>query len=109
MIKSKDADKIGEFSLTDGRVSRITKFMAETLFDENMGGKEGNTHIALGSAYEDCFSGDVSKLTKEESKKLGFNDSAVHTDIISTAPRRVMAHLKDGSQKLIYENGQFTL
>src|SRR3989344_2509261 len=47
MIATPNADKVGEFSLTDKRFSRITKFMAETLFDENVGGKYGNTHIAL--------------------------------------------------------------
>src|SRR3989344_59333 len=53
MIATPNADKVGEFSLTDKRFSRITKFMAETLFDENVGGKYGNTHIALGNAYHD--------------------------------------------------------
>ena len=48
MIAQENADKVGEFSLTDKRHSRITKFMATTLFDENMGGEFGNTHIALG-------------------------------------------------------------
>ncbi|MBQ2600569.1 aminopeptidase [bacterium] len=28
--------QVGEFSLTDARTSKITKFMAETLFDENV-------------------------------------------------------------------------
>ena len=45
------ACRVGEFSLTDKRFSRIDRFMAETLFDENFGGKEGNCHIALGSSY----------------------------------------------------------
>ncbi|MEI6731894.1 MAG: aminopeptidase, partial [archaeon] len=44
MIATKGADRIGEFSLTDKRFSKIDKFMAETLFDENFGGKYGNTH-----------------------------------------------------------------
>jgi leucyl aminopeptidase (aminopeptidase T) len=38
MIKVENADKIGEFSLTDKRISKINKFMAETLYDENFGG-----------------------------------------------------------------------
>jgi aminopeptidase len=37
MIAQKDANKAGEFSLTDSRLSRITKFMGETLYDENVG------------------------------------------------------------------------
>lgn len=109
MIATKGANKIGEYSLTDKRHSRITKFMAETLFDENMGGPYGNTHLALGMSYRDTYSGDVSKLTTKEAEKLGFNDSSVHTDIISTTRRTVTAHLKDGSKKVIYKDGQFVL
>ena len=52
MIKVKNADKIGEFSLTDGRLSRITKFMAETLFDENRGGRHGNVHTDIVSTFD---------------------------------------------------------
>ncbi len=109
MIATRGADRIGEYSLTDRRFSRITKFMAETLFDENMGGPHGNTHLALGMSYRDTYAGDVSKLTKKQAEALGFNDSSVHTDIISTAPRTVTAHLKNGKEKLIYEHGQFVL
>jgi aminopeptidase len=109
MIATEGADKVGEYSLTDGRHSRITKFMAETLYDENMGGPYGNTHLALGMSYRDTFSGDVSKLTDKEAKRLGFNDSSVHTDIISTTRRTVTAHLKDGSTKVIYKDGRFVL
>lgn len=109
MIATKNADKIGEYSLTDRRHSRITKFMAETLFDENMGGPYGNTHLALGMSYRDTYAGDVSKLTTKEAERLGFNDSSVHTDIISTTRRTVTAHLKDGSTKVIYKDGQFVL
>jgi aminopeptidase len=36
MINIPNANKVGEFSLTDGRFSHITKFMGETLYDENM-------------------------------------------------------------------------
>ena len=109
MIATKDANKIGEYSLTDKRHSRITKFMAETLFDENMGGPYGNTHLALGMSYRDTFRGDVSKLTRKQAEALGFNDSSVHTDIISTTRRTVTAHLKNGSTKVIYKDGKFVL
>ncbi|OGE88309.1 MAG: thermophilic metalloprotease (M29) superfamily [Candidatus Doudnabacteria bacterium RIFCSPLOWO2_02_FULL_49_13] len=109
MIATPGADRIGEYSLTDRRFSRITKFMAETLFDENMGGPQGNTHLALGMSYRDTYAGDAAKLTKKQALALGFNDSSVHTDIISTTPRVVTAHLKNGSRKIIYANGQFVL
>lgn len=109
MIATKNADKIGEFSLTDKRFSRITKFMAETLYDENMGGKYGNTHLALGMSYKDNYPGDPSKVKRETWKKLGYNDSVVHTDIISTTDRTVTATLPGGKEKVIYKNGSFTL
>ncbi len=109
MIAAKNADKIGEFSLTDGRFSKITKFMAETLFDENIGGKYGNTHIAIGMAYKDSYTGDIQSLTQKDWEDLGFNDSSVHTDIVSTENRIVTATLSDGSQKIIYRDGQFQL
>jgi aminopeptidase len=54
MLNTPGGNKLGEFSLTDARLSKITKFMAEILYDENTGGKYGNTHVALGSAFRDC-------------------------------------------------------
>lgn len=109
MIKTKNADRMGEFSLTDKRVSRISKFMATTLFDENFGGKYGNTHIALGKAYKDCYPGDPSKIKNKEWNSLGYNQSAIHTDIISTENRTVTATLKSGKKLIIYKNGKFTV
>lgn len=109
MLKRKDADKVGEFSLTDARFSRITKFMANTLFDENIGGQFGNTHIAIGSSYKDAYAGDPRGVKKPEWKALGFNDSGEHTDMISTEDRVVTAVLTDGSKKVIYQDGKFTV
>lgn len=109
MIATPDADKIGEYSLTDKRLSRINKFMAETLFDENISGPYGNTHLALGSAYHDSYTGNPAKVTKANWAKMGFNDSVVHTDIISTTKRTVTAHLSNGTEKIIYRNGEFLL
>lgn len=109
MIRTKGADKVGEFSLTDNRFSKITKYMGETLFDENIGGKYGNMHIALGSAYKDSYPCNSIKINKEDWDKMGYNDSSVHTDIISTINRIVTVTLSDGQDILIYKNGQFTL
>jgi aminopeptidase len=109
MIKVENADKIGEFSLTDKRLSRITKFMGETLFDENVGGQFGNTHLALGSAYKDSYTGDPADVTEAGWKELGFNESVIHTDIVATTDRTVTATLSDGSKKVIYQNGQFSV
>ena len=103
------SNKIGEFSLTDGRFSCITKFMAQTLYDENIGGKYGNVHIALGKAYKDSYPGNPAHLPKKTWQKLGYNDSVIHTDIISTTKRIVVANLTDGTQKVIYKNGRFVV
>jgi aminopeptidase len=109
MIKTKNADMIGEFSLTDRRFSKITKFMGETLFDENAGGKFGNTHIALGMAYKDSYPGDLTKVKGEEWKKMGYNDSVIHTDIVSRTDRKVVATFTNSYEVVIYENGRFVL
>ena len=109
MVASENADKVGEFSLTDRRFSRITKFMAETLFDENVGGPDGNTHIALGKSYHDCFRGDPAANDAAEWERLGFNESSVHTDIVSTTKRTVTATMRDGAEQVIYADGEFQI
>jgi aminopeptidase len=83
--------------------------MGETLFDENVGGEFGNTHLAVGSAYRESYRGEAGNVTEEEWEELGFNNSVVHTDIVSTSNRKVTATLGDGSKVVIYENGMFTL
>jgi aminopeptidase len=107
MIAVENADKVGEFSLTDRRFSRITKFMGETLFDENVGGENGNTHIAVGAAYRDSYTGDQSNVSEEEWESMGYNNSVVHTDIVATSNRVVTAYLKDGSNRVIYRDGEY--
>jgi aminopeptidase len=101
------SDKLGEFSLTDKRFSRIDRFMANTLFDENYGGKHGNCHIALGSSYSNTYAGDSRRLTPARKRDLGFNQSALHWDLVNTEKKRVTAHLKSGKIISIYENGRF--
>lgn len=101
------AAQIGEFSLTDRRFSKITKFMADILYDENFGGKYGNCHVAVGASYADTYTGDVSRLDETLKKKLGFNSSALHWDLINTEDKTVTAILKNGQTQLVYENGQF--
>ena len=110
LLKLENGNKLGEFSLTDGRLSKITHFMAETLYDENMGGKYGNTHIALGAAFKDCYRGKPKQSwTEADWSKRGFNNSILHADIISTSNRTVTATLPDGSETVIYTNGKFTI
>jgi aminopeptidase len=103
------AGRVGEFSLTDKRFSKISAFMANTLYDENYGGRQGNCHLALGSAYSDAYAGDPADLDAALKRSLGFNDSALHWDLVNTERKRVTAHLKGGGSLTIYENGNFKI
>ena len=109
LIKQKNADKVGEYSLTDKRYSHIDKFMANTLYDENFGGEWGNTHCALGSSYHEAFRGDVKAMKEKDWEHHGFNESPEHTDIIATTDRVVEATLNNGVKKIIYKKGEFTV
>jgi aminopeptidase len=109
IIETTGGNRLGEISLTDARISRITKFMAETLYDENVGGTYGNTHIAIGSSFHECFRGDAHSNKKSDWDKFGFNDSVVHHDIVSTTDRTVTATLANGKTKVIYQKGEFTI
>ena len=110
MIKIEWMTQVWEFSLTDARTSKITKFMAETLFDENVWWQYGNTHIALWMWFDECYNWDKTKLDDSEFKKsIWLNTSAEHVDIISTANRTVTATLEDWTEKIIYENWMFTI
>jgi aminopeptidase len=45
----------------------------------------------------------------EQWEQLGFNDSSVHTDIVSTTDRIVTAKLRGGAERVIYSDGEFQL
>ncbi len=108
MLKAPGGSRLGEVSLTDRRLSRILKPTGEIIYDENIGGTYGNTHIAIGSSFHDCYNGKQNKSAKQWAK-LGFNESVVHSDFVSTSDRTVTAILKDGSSIVIYKDGMFTL
>jgi len=109
MYSDSGARRVGEFSLTDKRFSRVDTFMAHTLLDENYGGEHGNCHIALGGSVLESFTGPPEMLTPELEYELGFNSSDMHWDLVNTQPKRVTAWLKSGEPQLIYENGLFRL
>lgn len=110
MIKIEWMDCLWEFSLTDARTSRITKFMWETLYDENVGWEFWNTHIALWRAFDECYAGDKSKLDDSKFKEsVGLNASAEHVDIISTTDRTVTATLPNWTEKVVYQKWQFVI
>ena len=103
----KGAKRLGEVSFTDKRFSPITKFMANTLFDENVGGKQGNCHVAVGSGFIDVYTGDQKSLTEKVKKDIGLNDSALHWDLVNTERKIVTAYLKGGGKIIIYKDGRF--
>ncbi len=107
LAMDKGACRIGEFSLTDRRFSKIDRFMANTLFDENFGGQWGNCHIAVGSSYSDTYDGNPAELDARRKEELGFNDSALHWDLVNTEKKRVKAVMADGSAVTVYEDGIF--
>ena len=107
LVGAENGDKVGEFSMTDARLSRIDRFMANTLFDENVGGPYGNTHLAIGLGFPHTYDGDPATLTPDDLERLGINQSAVHQDIVSTTDRTVTATLRDGSKRVIYADGHF--
>lgn len=110
MIKIEWMDHLWEFSLTDARVSRITHFMAETLFDENVWWEYGNTHVALWMWFDECYNWDREKLNNSEFKKsIWLNDSAEHVDVISTAKRRATWILQNWENIIIYEDWRFLI
>jgi len=107
LAMDRGAKRIGEFSLTDRRFSRIDRFMADTLFDENFGGEHGNCHIAVGASYTDTYAGNPATMNGALKRKLGFNDSALHWDLVNTEAKTVTAHGSTGKRVVIYENGRF--
>lgn len=103
-----NSNMLGEFSLTDKTASTITRNMSHILYDENVGGEYGNSHIALGNGFPNAYCGKA-ELTPELRKEIGINNSSLHWDVISTESKRVTAFLKDGSEVVIYENGSFII
>ncbi|MEF2232099.1 MAG: aminopeptidase [Pseudodesulfovibrio sp.] len=103
------ARRVGEFSLTDKRFSRVDRFMAHTLLDENFGGEHGNCHLALGGSVLESYTGPAELLTPELEYALGFNASSLHWDLVNTQPKRVTALLGTGEPRLIYEGGSFKI
>ncbi len=109
LVKTPNGDKVGEFSLTDKRFSKITKFMATTLYDENIGGPNGNTHIALGTRSMIV----MTAIPRRLRRLTGRNSASTIRPCIRISFRRpqglVTAYLKNGKEKVIYKDGMFAL
>lgn len=96
---------LGEIALVpyDSPISKLHTLFYETLFDEN-----ASCHFAIGKAYPTCLKGG-SKMSKDELKAHGINDSQVHVDfMVGTKDLEITAKTKDGKELKIFENGNFT-
>ena len=75
-----------------------------TLFDEN-----ASCHLAFGEAYAECIRGGE-KMTKEELRSAGLNDSITHVDfMVGTADLTITGYTRDGREVPVFVNGNFAL
>ena len=98
--------RLGEVALI-GKNSPIAKsgiLFYNTLFDEN-----ASCHLAIGKAYPTTIkNGD--KLSKKELKSKGANDSVEHVDFMIGTPDLVVLGLKkDGSETLLFKDGEWNI
>ena len=63
--------------------------------------------MAVGASYADTYADDQTELDAALKEKLGFNDSALHWDLVNTEPKTVTAELAGGGRTVIYKNGEF--
>ena len=75
-----------------------------TLFDEN-----ASCHLALGAGFNECIDG-FEKLTFDECKSLGVNDSIIHEDfMIGSEDMEIIGIDKNGNEYLIFKNGEWNI
>ncbi|WP_297710725.1 aminopeptidase [Dysosmobacter sp.] len=97
------ASYFGEVALVpyDSPISNQKILFYNTLFDENAA-----CHIAFGEAYP-CLEGGQ-KMSKEELKARGLNDSITHVDfMVGTPDLRIVGTTHDGREIPVFENGNF--
>ena len=96
------AKRLGEVALVpfDSPVNQTGVLFFNTLYDEN-----ACCHLALGMGFEDCIH-DFEKLTEEERKNIGLNDSMIHVDfMIGSSDLEITAHTESGKEVPIFKNG----
>jgi aminopeptidase len=96
---------LGELALVDSNspIFKSGKTFYNILFDEN-----ASCHIALGSAYPDCYEGG-SRMSDEVLLENGINVSNLHTDFMIGSPDVDVTGLTWDDEKIdIIINGEFT-
>jgi aminopeptidase len=110
MIATDGADRIGEFSLTDKRLlADHALHGAHALRRERR--RPVRQHPHRGRAL---LPGRLRRRPQRgqpgaSGSELGFNNSSVHTDIVSTTDRVVTAHAAGRRRAVIYRDGEFQL
>lgn len=97
------AAKLGELALVpkNGPIDRCGVLFYETLFDEN-----ASCHVAVGRGFNDCIDGYLEmENVNEECRKLGINDSMIHTDFMVGADDLCITGYKNGKAIPIFVNG----
>ena len=98
------AGKLGECALIpyDSPINESGVLFYNTLFDEN-----ASCHLALGHGFNECLKG-FEKLTDEECKARGINDSMIHVDfMIGSRDMSIVGVKKNGERVQIFENGNW--
>ncbi len=97
--------RLGEIALVgyNSPIRQTGILFYETLFDEN-----ASCHFALGKSFASSYENGT-KMSKEELKAVGLNDSVNHVDfMVGTSDLEITAELKNGEIIKIFENGDWT-
>lgn len=104
MEQDEGARRLGEIAIVphSSPISQTGLLFMNTLFDEN-----ASCHFALGSSYaETIVNGE--KMTSDERKELGANQSAIHIDfMVGSDKLNITGYTKDEKEIPVLINGDF--
>ncbi|MBE7077553.1 MAG: aminopeptidase [Clostridiales bacterium] len=98
------AARLGECALIpyNSPINESGVLFYNTLFDEN-----ASCHFALGHGFNECLKG-FEKLTDEECKAKGINDSMIHVDfMIGTKDMSIVGIKENGERVQIFKDGNW--
>ena len=100
------ARMLGEVALVpyNSPINQTGLLFYNTLYDEN-----ACCHLAIGRGFTDTIK-DFDKLTEEEIKAVGLNESMIHVDfMIGSEDLSIVAETYDGKTVQIFENGVWAI
>lgn len=98
--------RLGEVALVSHNtpISMRKVLFYNTLYDEN-----ASCHFALGKSYPSCIEGGE-KLSIEELKERGMNDSLTHVDfMVGDASTEIIGIKENGEEVQIFKKGNFVI